>query len=268
MSLFYDLRRGIFTLRWGPRDDQSVDFSAEFLQARTKWAQLRAGDSNKWKSKNYKSNYMITQLKPFHGMPHDSQGQKDARKALEVLWDAVIGSEHASVEETKKLTCEENVKRFWTILYDTSPIGKELLDADAKKKPAMTAAQLETALNYTNSDGELIKVTDRRCEMDYLLYNMAKRLQANPLPLQENVAELKRYAASDLRKAGKKMRKVRNAVATSQPLAEAAALFVLSQGQLKTHATITSEDDIFEDGSAEDMEPETLATALSQIQHA
>ena len=97
---------------------------------------------------------------------------------------------------------------------------------------------------------------------------MAKRLQANPLPLQENVAELKRFAASDLRKAGKKMRKVRNAVATSQPLAEAAALFVLSQGQLKTHATITSEDDIFEDGSAEDMEPETLATALSQIQHA
>ena len=268
VSLIYDLRRGIATLKWGEGEGQSVDFSAEFLSAKTKWVGLRAGDSAKWKGKNYKSNYMITQLKPFHGMAHDSQGQKDARKALEVLWDAVIGSEHASVEETKKLTYEENVKRFFTILYDHSPIGKELLDVDAKKKPAMSAAQLETALNYTNSGGDLIKVTDRRCEKDYLLYSMAKRLQATPLSLEENVAELKRYAASDLRKAGKKMRKVKNSVATSQPLAEAATLFVLSQGQLETNATITSEDDIFEDGSAEDMEPETLAEALSEIRHA
>ena len=268
VSLIYDLRRGIATLRWGPGDDQSVDFHAEFLAARNKWAQLRAGDPAKWKGKNYKSNYMITQLKPFHAMPHDSEGQKDARKALEVLWDAVIGSVHADVEETKKLTCEENVKRFFAILYTHSPIAKELLDVDAKKKPAMTAAQLETALNYTNSDGALIQVTDRRCEKDYLLYSMAKRLQATPLPLQENVKELKRYAASDLRKAGQKMRKVKDTVATSEPLAQAAALFVLSQGQLKTDGRITSEDDIFEAGTWEDMHPQTLATALSQIQHA
>ena len=63
------------------------------------------------------------------------------------------------------------------------------------------------------------------------------------------------------------MRKVKNAVATSEPLAEAATLFVLTQGKIKTDARITSEGDIFEDGSEQDMEPETLAAALSEIQH-
>ena len=222
--LIYEMWRGIFKLKWGEGEGQSVDFSADFLSAKTKWAELRASDPTKWTPKDYKGNYLITKVKPFHGMLHDSQGQQDARKALEVLWDVVIGSVHADVEETKKLTCEENVKRFFAILYTHSPIAKELLDVDAKKKPAMTAAQLETALNYTNSDGALIQVTDRRCEKDYLLYSMAKRLQATPLPLQENVKELKRYAASDLRKAGQKMRKVKDTVATSEPLAQAAAL--------------------------------------------
>ena len=61
-------------------------------------------------------------------MPHDSEGQKDARKALEVLWDAVIGSVHADVEETKKLTCEENVKRFFAILYRFHPRCRLHLD--------------------------------------------------------------------------------------------------------------------------------------------
>ena len=116
MVLIYEMWRGIVTLKWGEGEGQSVDFAAEFLSAKTKWAQLRAGDPTKWTPKDYKSNYLVTKIKPFHGMLHDSQGQQDAREKFEDLWDAVIGSAHASVEETKKLTCEENVKRFSKIM--------------------------------------------------------------------------------------------------------------------------------------------------------
>ena len=146
------------------------------------------------------------------------------------------------------MTCAIFNDKFDDKFRDYSLEYDAVLSADHPAASHKKRKELEPALGYADSDGEMLNDKSRDFLMRYMLHDLALYLAENPMPRDKNVAFVERHAAMKLAcKDNGEPLKIKAAVAGSEDRAAAAVKFLASQGSLKSPGVgIASETDIFE----------------------
>ena len=109
------------------------------------------------------------------------------------------------------------------LIRDRSPEYDALLSADHPAASHKKRKELEPALGYADSDGEMLNDRSRDFLMRYMLHDLALYLAENPMPRDKNVAFVERHAAMKLAcKDNGEPLKIKAAVAGSEDRAAAA----------------------------------------------
>ena len=252
IEIVYPMKAGVGKLQW---KEEAVNFVPQFTLADAKMVERYPTQESKH---DYPHKYLLAKLKLFSGTLRNGELQRNVRRDAKELLSVINGEKiknaadaaarTAAEQETRAMTCAIFNDKFDDKFRGYSPEYDALLTADHPAASHKKRKELEPALGYADSDGEMLNDKSRDFLMRYMLHDLALYLAENPMPHEKNVAFVERHAAMKLAcKDNGEPLKIKAAVAGSEDRAAAAVKFLASQGSLKSPGVgIASETDIFE----------------------